>query len=54
MTDSLKFIQQPDGSYAVEWDPEDPKWSWMNSLTEQQIQIIIEQAVQDFEESDYE
>lgn len=54
MNDSLKFVRQPDGSYVVEWDPKDPNWSWMNSLTTEQIQIIIEQAVQDFEESDCE
>lgn len=45
MEDSLKFTQMPDGSYSVEWNPEDPKWSWMNDLTNEQIQIIIQQAV---------
>lgn len=50
MEDSLKFIQQPDGSYKVEWNPDDPKWSWMNELTSEQVQVIVQQAIWDREE----
>lgn len=50
MSDSLKFIQKPDGSYCVEWDPNDPKWSWMNELTNEQVQLIVQQAIWDSEE----
>jgi hypothetical protein len=46
--DSLKIIQNEDGSYTIDWDKKDPKWSWMNSLTSEQIQIIIKQAIKDF------
>ena len=44
--DSLKVIQNDDGTFALEWDKEDPNWSWMNDLTEE-IQSIVEQAVKD-------
>jgi len=47
MEDSLKIIEQPDGSFAIEWDKEDPKWSWLNDLTSKEIQIIVEQAIKD-------
>ena len=47
-TDSLTIKQNSDGSYEINWDKEDPNWSWMNSLTSAEIQIIIQQAIQDY------
>jgi len=47
MSDSLKIIQNKDGSYMAEWDKEDPMWSWLNGLTSKEIQIIIQQAIQE-------
>ena len=46
-TDSLTIKQNDDGSYEINWDKEDPNWSWMNFLTSSEIQIIIQQAIQD-------
>jgi len=46
--DTLTIKQNSDGSYEINWDKEDPKWSWMNSLTSAEIQIIIQQAIQDY------
>ena len=46
--DSLKITKNEDGSYTVDWSPDDPKWSWMNSLTSKEIQVIIEQAIKDY------
>jgi hypothetical protein len=46
-TDSLRIKQNDDGSYEINWDKEDPNWSWMNNLTSNEIQIIVQQAVQD-------
>ncbi len=43
---SLKINQNNDGSYTVEWDRKDPEWNWMNNLTSEEIQSIIEKAVQ--------
>jgi hypothetical protein len=47
-TDSLRIIQNKDGSYTAEWNKEDPTWSWLNSLTSAEIQVIIQQAIQDY------
>jgi hypothetical protein len=44
---SLRIIQNQDGSYTAEWNKEDPNWSWMNSLTSKEIQVIIQQAIQE-------
>jgi hypothetical protein len=46
-TDSLRIIQNKDGSYTAEWDKEDPTWCWLNSLTSAEIQVIISQAIQE-------
>jgi hypothetical protein len=46
-TDSLRIIQNKDGSYTAEWNKEDPTWSWLNSLTSAEIQVIIQQAIQE-------
>ena len=47
MNDSLKIIQNKDGSYTAEWDKEDPDWKWMNNFTSAEIQVIIQQAIQE-------
>jgi len=43
--DSLKIHKNEDGSYSIEWDKEDPRWSFLNNLTSKEIVAIIEQAV---------
>ena len=43
---SLKINRNKDGTFTVEWDKQDPEWSWMNNLTSNEIQGIIEKAVQ--------
>jgi hypothetical protein len=43
--DSLAIKQNKDGSFIVEWDKQDPEWKWLNDLTSEQIQVIIEQAI---------
>ena len=45
--DTLKITQNEDGSYTMDWDKEDPNWSWMNSLTSKEIQVIMEQAIKE-------
>jgi hypothetical protein len=45
--DTLKIVEQPDGTFQMEWDKEDPKWSFLNNLTSKEIQIIVEQAIKD-------
>ena len=45
--DTLKIIENSDGSFSMDWDKEDPKWSWMNSLTSKEIQVIVQQAIEE-------
>ena len=46
--DSLKISQNEDGTFTMDWDSQDPKWSWLNGLTQKEIQVIVQQAVQDY------
>lgn len=46
--DSLEIFQNEDGSFSMEWDKEDPKWSFLNELTTEEIQSIIERGLQEF------
>lgn len=43
----LNIIQNPDGSFAFEWDPTDDRWNWLNGLTEDEIRISMEALMQE-------
>lgn len=45
--DTLKIHQNEDGSFSIEWDEKDPKWSFMNGLTSKEIQDIVVKAVKE-------
>ena len=47
MNDSLKVTQNEDGSFTLDWDKEDPQWSWMNNLTSKELQEIVEQVIRE-------
>jgi hypothetical protein len=40
-TDSLNVIEQPDGSFQLEWHKDDQKWNWLNGLTQEEITAIL-------------
>ena len=41
----LNIIENPDGTFPFEWDSNDERWSWMNDLTDEEIKLIIEEAI---------
>ena len=47
MNDSLKVTQNEDGSFTLDWDKEDPEWSWMNNLTSKELQDIVERVIRE-------
>ena len=51
-SDSLKVSQNEDGSFTLEWDKDDPRWNFLNGLTSQEIQTMIETVVKDGLDSD--
>ena len=46
--DSLRFTKNEDGSFTATWDPQDPKWSFLNNLTSAEVSAMMEQAIKDF------
>jgi hypothetical protein len=46
--DSLQISQNADGSFTLNWDKNDPTWSWLNELTSEQVQIIMKQAIEEY------
>jgi hypothetical protein len=47
MKDTLRFIENKDGSFTLEWDKEDPRWKFLNGLTSDEIQVIVEQTMRE-------
>jgi hypothetical protein len=45
--DSLKVHQNEDGTFSLEWDKDDPNWSWLNNMTSKEIQSFMEKAIKD-------
>ena len=45
MKDSLKINRRDDGSFEVEWDKKDPNWKFMNDLTTEEIESIVQEAI---------
>ena len=43
--DSLKSNKRDDGSFEVEWDRKDPNWMFMNDLTSEEIEGIVQEAI---------
>jgi hypothetical protein len=41
----LNIIENGDGTFAFEWDPKDERWSWLNKMTDKQIQSFIETLI---------
>ena len=46
--DSMKISQNEYGSFTMDWNPQYSKWSWLNGLTQKEIQVIVKQAIQDY------
>ena len=46
--DSLKITENEDGSFTMDWDPQDSKWSWLYDLTSKEVQVIVEQAIKNY------
>jgi hypothetical protein len=45
--DSLKVTENEDGSFAIEWDPNDPRYSMFNDMSEEQLTEFIIQGLRE-------
>jgi len=46
--DSLKVSENDDGTFAIEWDPNDPKYAIFNTMTHDEMQDYITRALEEF------
>ena len=46
--DSLTVNKNEDGSFTLEWDRQDPNWMWLNDLTTEELEVIMEQAMKEY------
>jgi hypothetical protein len=44
--DGLKITEMPDGSFQVEWDKKDPRWSVFNAMSQEELQNFMTEALQ--------
>ena len=45
MAISLEVKQNDNGSFTVEWDKKDPDWMFLNQLTSEEIQDMIQEII---------
>jgi hypothetical protein len=46
MEDGLKVdVNEETGEINLEWDPEDPRWSFLNGLTEEELSDMMMDAI---------
>jgi hypothetical protein len=45
MEDSLKLLETENG-LEIQWDPEDPKWSFLNYMTEEEVNQLLQEALE--------
>ena len=45
MEDSLKILET-ENSFEIQWDPEDPKWSFLNYMTEEEVNQLLQEALE--------
>jgi hypothetical protein len=43
--DTLEVIENEDGTLSISWDKNDPKYSFLNDLTEAQITAMLEESI---------
>jgi hypothetical protein len=46
--DSFKVTENDDGTLGIEWDPNDPRYSHMNEMTQEDLQAYITKALEEF------
>lgn len=46
--DSLKVVENDDGTFTIEWDPCDSRWSVLNDLSSEEISAMIMEYIEDY------
>lgn len=46
--DSLKVIENKDGTFSIEWNPCDSRWSVLNDLSSEEISAMIMEHIESY------
>lgn len=46
--DSLRVSENDDGTLAIEWDPNDPRYALFNDMSQEELQEYITHALEEF------
>ena len=46
--DSLKVTENDDGTLAIEWDPNDPRYAHFNGMSEEELNDYVTKALEHF------
>lgn len=49
MDDGLIVKENEDGSFQLEWDEKDPRWSMLNGLTQEEVTAILTEGLEKLE-----
>jgi hypothetical protein len=49
MDDGLKVLENEDGTFTLEWDEKDPRWSMLNGLTQEEVTAILIEGLEKLE-----
>ena len=44
---SLQINRNENGSFTVEWDKKDPDWMFLNKLTSEEIEVMINKIIKE-------
>jgi hypothetical protein len=47
-TDSLKVEEQEDGTFSISWDETDPQYSFLNDMTQEEVNAFFTRALEEF------
>ena len=47
-TDGLNVTENADGTFTIEWDPCDSRWSVLNGLTSEEISAMIMEQIKQY------
>jgi len=45
--DSLKVTEQQDGTLEIEWNPNDPRYSFLNTMSQEEINAFFTRAIEE-------
>ena len=47
-TDSLTVTENEDGTLSISWDENDPKYSFLNTMTQEELNAYFTRAIEEY------